>query len=585
MENLFNIENFNIIEDGENYYFFRALNMADNKDLEEGIIANETGDIKKIRTDRERYEANSVNGAPKYNKDSKITLEQVYDHIKMHYRKDTNCISLSSNCNVSILYGRGYYKDKYIMVKVPKKDFGKKVINAGEYILEEIVKKVNEYLLSINDDSKVIELLSEIESSKTPRELSRIIEKRYTSKEKIDLGKSKVRKGITYKLPIKRISSYKALNEEQSLEKNKIIAKLTLFERKMGMPPIIPYTANNNLLIQTIERAFSSLEFIHYGDIEKEEIINIPKEVVDIFALLQQVEGKEKKTINELKKEVIRLVNEGKSFEIPAYSRFLEEYDIRDEISIEEMYGLAGEKVEYGIANSILKKVFYLAKSQSNARELSKVINQITGDDPRYREAIQYISNNGFRIEPNIMTKRNNKGIRLSESVNFELKSEEIDLIDKIKGLSGEEQIEIIKSGGISDVKNIIKSTFSKLQRNERISKEEYYAEAIFSLYDWKKTGIEEFTTTERNNLIKKIQNEYCVDLYQKLEKRGIDRSDIPKVLLNMVTRKVDFQITQQDATETIKEKRLEQYDRMINESMSDINQELSIEKIGRFLG
>ena len=34
MENVLGIENFNIIEDEENYYFIRALNMADNEDLE-----------------------------------------------------------------------------------------------------------------------------------------------------------------------------------------------------------------------------------------------------------------------------------------------------------------------------------------------------------------------------------------------------------------------------------------------------------------------------------------------------------------------------------------------------------------------
>ena len=52
MGNLFDINNFNIIEDEENYYFFRALNMTDNKDLEEGKILDDTGDIVKIRTDR-----------------------------------------------------------------------------------------------------------------------------------------------------------------------------------------------------------------------------------------------------------------------------------------------------------------------------------------------------------------------------------------------------------------------------------------------------------------------------------------------------------------------------------------------------
>ena len=57
------------------------------------------------------------------------------------------------------------------------------------------------------------------------------------------------------------------------------------------MKPLIPHTADNNLLVQTIENAFSSLELIHYGTIEKDEIVDVPKEIVDIFALLQQTEG------------------------------------------------------------------------------------------------------------------------------------------------------------------------------------------------------------------------------------------------------------------------------------------------------
>ena len=66
MEEIFNIENFNIIEDEENYYFFRALNMADNQDLENGTILDENGNIERIRTDRERHEEDAQNGAAKY---------------------------------------------------------------------------------------------------------------------------------------------------------------------------------------------------------------------------------------------------------------------------------------------------------------------------------------------------------------------------------------------------------------------------------------------------------------------------------------------------------------------------------------
>ena len=594
MESLFDIDRFNIIEDEENYYFFRALNMADNQDLEAGVTLDYAGNIEKIRTDRERYEENAEKEAPKYSKDAEISLEQVYDHIKMHYRKDTNCISLSSNGNVSISYGRGFYKDRYVMVKVPKSELGEKVVGAGQYMLEEIAKKVEEYISSIPDDSRLLETISEIDNSKTAEEIRKAIETRYTTREPLDPSNAKPRKGITYRSPVARISSYQALNEEQSLEKNKIIAKLTLLERVGGMEPLIPHTANNNLLVQTIGNAFSSLELIHYGDIEKDEIIDVPREIVDIFALLQQIEGQDQELVRDLKREVIRFVNEGRSIEIPENSSLLKEYGVRDNISIEEMYELTDGKVEYGQANSIVKNMFYLAKSQSNARELAKLLNQIIGDNPKYREIVQHIENNGFRIEPEIITRQSNRGVKLSESISLDLKGEETELIDKIKDLSEEELIEIMEKGGLSDVRNIMSSTFSKTKRDEKIDKEEYYAEAIFSLYDWHKIGIEEFTVAERNNLIKRIQNEYCVELYQKLEEQGIDRTEIPTVLLNLVTRRNDFEITENDTSETIKVKRLEQYDRIIAENgeslnqgknASILNQALSIERIERFLG
>ena len=585
MEKIFDIEKFNIIADEENYYFFRALNIADNQDLEMGSILDSFGEFERIRTDRERYEENSGKEIPKYNKNSKISLEQVYDHIKMHYRKDTNCISLSSNANVAISYGRGSYKDKYIMVKIPKRELGEKVINAGQYMLEEIEKQVEEYISSIPENSKLLETISEIDNSKTAEEIRKVIETRYTSKEPLNLNNAKPRKGITYRSPIARISSYQALNEEQSLEKNKIIAKLTLLERVGEMEPLIPYTENNNLLIQTVGNAFSSLELIHYGDIEKQEIIDIQKEIVDIFALLQQVEGQDQELVRDLKREVIRFANEGRRIKIPENSSLLKKYGVRDNISIEEMYELTDGKVEYGQANSIVKNMFHLAKSQSGAKEFAQLLNQITENNPEYREIIQYISDNGFEIEPAIITRQSNQGVRLSESISLDLNSEATWLIDKIKDLSEEEQIEIMENGGLSNVRDIMSSTFSRTKRNETISKEEYYAEAIFSLYDWQKIGIEEFTIAERNNLIQRIQNEYCVELYQKLEEQSIDRQDIPTVLLNMVTKRNDFEITKNDTSETIKEKRLEQYDRMIAENRESLSQELSIERIEKFLG
>ena len=162
MNDLFDLKNFNVIEDDEYYYFFRALNMGDNKDIEEGLIVDSLGNVERIRTDRQRYIENSVDDT-KYGKYDKISLEEVYDHIKINHRKDTNCISLSSNANVSIMYGRGNYYDKYVIVKVLKSEIGKKVFLAGKYILDEIEKSIEGYVEILND-KKVIE-----ESKKRPQ--------------------------------------------------------------------------------------------------------------------------------------------------------------------------------------------------------------------------------------------------------------------------------------------------------------------------------------------------------------------------------------------------------------------------------
>ena len=140
MEEKFDIEKFNIIEDDENYYFLRSLEPGDNEDIESGIIIDENGNFTKMRTDRERYDENPKLGTPKYRADSEVSLEEMFDHIKMHYRPDTNCISFSSNANVALSYGRITFSDKYVMVKVPKREMGDKIFVAGQYMLSVNVK-------------------------------------------------------------------------------------------------------------------------------------------------------------------------------------------------------------------------------------------------------------------------------------------------------------------------------------------------------------------------------------------------------------------------------------------------------------
>mgnify|MGYP004526146667 CR=1 FL=1 len=557
------IDKFNIISDEENYYFFRALNMADNSDIEQETTISSDGKIERIRTDRERYE-----GKTKYTEESNISLEEVYDHIKMHYRKDTNCISLTSNANIAINYGRGSYKDKYVMIKIPKKELGEQTVEAGQYMLQELYSKIERTVEELPEETKreILDIFSDIDIANETKDLKEIIAKRYTAKsDEVNPSKAHPRKGITYSSTKARISSYKSLNEEQLLEVNKVYAKLAVLENKAILEHVIPHSSNSNLR-KTIGNAFSSTELIHYGEIKQNEIIEVPKEAVDLFSLIQQIDGIDKNKVEEIKKALIVAIQNGK--EIPSMPEI--EASIKDNISIEEMYQLTGGTVEYGKANSIVKNMFYLSKSRQNAIKLSETLSQVLGNDSRFEDVIEYIKDNGFRIEPEIISRQSGKGVKLSESVNIDLTKDEQILVDEIKQLSSEELENILQNGGFTN--DIISKVYGN--QNKQIDKSRYYAEAIISQYNWSQIGIEEFKISERNELIKRLQDRNCVDIYEKLMQTGVETKQIPTVLLNIATRQGFYEEYEKGNLE-----------HLLNTRQDILSNDINIELVERFLG
>ena len=572
MEELFDIEKFNVISDEENYYFFRSLEPGDIKDLEEGNIKDENGKYIRLRTDRERWEE-THDIKPRWNSESTVSLEEMYNHIKMHYSLETNCISLSSNANVARTYGETF-SDKYVMIKVPKKEMGQRVYNAGQYMLSEIDKKVQERIAQGDIPEEILEDLKKIDGVTKSEELKDIIKVKYTAPEGIDISKSGMKKGIIYKAPLARVSSFQALDDEQTLEKNKIVAKLTILEQKGLMGPAVPRIKTNSELIKTLGSAFASGEQIYYGDIEGNRVTDISKEFLDMFALIQQAESQDKEVVNELKTELVKYIINGGKIEIPEESILRDNGTPKDDISIEEMYQITEGKVEYGQASSIVKNMYYLSKGQANARILAGMLREITGNNPKYEEIIKYIENNGFEIEPKITTRKSNTGYRISESVNLNLKPNEIGLVDSIKSLTDEEQMQIIQDRGLSNVKEIMISNFAKMQTMEAMSKEEYFASAIADMYDWGSLNIEEISVTERNELIQKLKQSNCVSIYEKLKEAGIENKDIPRAVINMASKGRLNEILQ-----------TENYVEQIQENIEEITQNLSIEQIERYLG
>ena len=572
MEEIFDIEKFNIISDEENYYFFRSLEPGDIKDLEEGNIKDENGKYIRLRTDRERWEGtHSIK--PRWNAESTVTLEEMYNHIKMHYSLETNCISLSSNANVARTYGETF-SDKYVMIKVPKKEMGQRVYNAGQYMLAEIDKKVQERIAQGNIPEEVLEDLRKIDEATESKELKEIIKVKYIAPNGIDTSKSGMKKGIVYKAPLARVSSFQALDDEQTLEKNKIVAKLTILEQKGLMGPAVPRIKTNSELIKTLGSAFASGEQIYYGDIEGSKVTDISKEVLDMFALIQQAESQDKEVVNELKTELVKYIINGGKLEVPEGSILRDDGTPKDDISIEEMYQITEGKVEYGQASSIVKNMYYLSKGQVHARILAGMLREIIGNNPKYEEIIKYIENNGFEIEPKITTRKSNTGYRISESVNLNLKPNEIGLVDSIKTLTDEEQMQIIQDRGLSNVRDIMTSNFAKMQTMETIEKEDYFASAIADMYDWGSLNIEEISVTERNELIQKLKQSNCVSIYEKLKEAGIENKDIPTAVINMASKGRLNEILQ-----------TENYVEQIQKNIGEITQNLSIEQIERYLG
>lgn len=572
MEEMFDIEKFNIISDEENYYFFRSLEPGDIKDLEEGNIKDENGKYIRLRTDRERWEeTHSIK--PRWNAESQVTLEEMYNHIKMHYSLETNCISLSSNANVARTYGETF-SDKYVMIKVPKKEMGQRVYNAGQYMLSEIDKKVQERIAKGNIPEEVLEDFRRIDEATESKELKEVIKVKYIAPNGIDTSKSGMKKGIIYKAPLARVSSFQALDDKQTLEKNKIVAKLTILEQKGLMEPIVPRIKTNSELIKTLGSAFASGEQIYYGDIEGSRVKDISKEFLDMFALIQQAENQDKEVVKELKTELVKYIINGGKIEIPEESILRDDRTPKDDISIEEMYQITEGKVEYGQASSIVKNMYYLSKGQANARILAGMLRKITENNPKYEEIIKYIENNGFEIEPKITTRKSNTGYRISESVNLNLKPNEIGLVDSIKNLTDEEQMQIIQERGLSNVKEIMTSNFAKMQTMEAMEKEDYFASAIADMYDWRSLNIEEISVAERNELIQKLKQSNCLSIYEKLKEAGIENKDMPRAVINMASKGRLNEILQ-----------TENYVEQIQENIGEITQNLSIEQIERYLG
>ena len=515
LNDIFSIDKFNIISDENNYYFFRALNKSDSKDIETGEILDSNNNIIRIRTDRERFL-----GETKYTSESTISLEEVNDHVKWSHTYDTNCISLTSNANAACIFGREYYNDTYVIVKIPKEELNKNVFCSGLYLINEINKRIENMLnnneLSINQIN-YINRINEI-----------------TSKEELELLKKELiqdnstendffNNGIQFKITTSK--EYVGLSEEQELEKNKLILKLDIINKN-----IIPYFSNRRL-IETVKLGLAASEFIYYKDINGEKIKLINKELVDVWSLVQQLPSNIS-CIDDLKKELLF-----KTYNITIKGNF-EYRDINvleSDLTIENMFNITSGLVNYQKAIEMYEKSFYYAKSKLRALNSIELLKKIIEYNPKYNEIIEYLKEKAFGVEPKITTRFANKWINLSEAVSLDFKSSEQLLFNYLEHQTIQSLNEIINYPN-----ETLKRLIPNLVYYEDIivtNKKEYYANAIIDIFDFKKLGIERLYPERKNEIIEQLLKCDIVNIYNKLKSLGIKETEIANILLTSIIK------------------------------------------------
>ena len=540
LKDVFDINSFNVYSDDRYYYFFRALEELDLDKISDKTIIDADGNLSKLITDREYY------GETKYSADQEVSLKEMFDHIKMHYDRHTNCISFTSNANCALVYGRQTYDDQYVMMRVPKEELGKKTYQAGLYMLEEIDKKINEIIEKQDlDDYEMQKYYFDfIDNANSQADLERLKEILLKKNNDNDLFYGGLFFTTTESLP------YQSLNKEQNFQKNKIIMKLDILNRNL-IPGI-----SNNFLIQTVGNAFSSTEIIHYKDVDGKNLTLLPKEMVDLMGLIQQLPPSVP-NVEDIKNEIL-----SKSF-TTTFEEDINYHDIsldEDNFTIDNMYIITNGNVNYKTARSLYEKAFYLAKAKVRAKNSVKLLKRVLEEDPKYENIYDYLEKNSFGIEPELTTKLTGNFYNLSESISLDLNSQEQGLVDYINELSYEELENIINNP--QTVLSDLLTRFTTEEDQLEITKDEWIANAIIDNFDWNSLGVKEnLSLFQREDIINKLYENNFIEKYNSLKEKELDIKKISYILFYNI----------------IKDKEVEDY--------NSIKNSLSLEEVEWFIG
>ena len=542
----------NILFDGKHYYLIRSLNDGNMQDLRQGI--------QDIRTDAQRYrEKNGEWG--KYNDQSVCSLEEVFDHIKMKYRKDTNCTSLTRNANVALTYHVN--NSRYVLVRV-EPDEQDKYFDAGDYMLGEIEAQIAS--VSQNSTDEIKELLDRIDRASTQEEIRAIL--------------SEYNENITQFA----IRQKQYLTEQEQARVDKTIAKLKVLEHNGIMPELVP-GVNNSFVVATMGNAYSSAEYISYGTIPKEKVIDCPKFFLDVISLAQQVEdsGKYPEEIKSISAKLIELINQGYDVVMrdgqAVYTNGEKEITLEPEaqfvasahssksvlnkpLGVGQVYDLTGGAISYKSATMQALGLRALSEMKLKKESIISVLEQVLP-----QENIREVFQDTFCLNPEFLVRQNGRGYKVSETVNILISQNGNDLsnettrkiISKLDTLPKETLIQIaqgtlpleqlislMEQEEQTDVRDRYLSKFgdyldkkqSSFHKEKRMQ-QKYVLEMIIEGVDWQGFG-RNIAKSEKKMIISKIlpismvKNGDLLRLYTNLSELGLDDRQICASIINV---------------------------------------------------
>ena len=519
MDELFNITN--CYQDDNYYYFFRALNKRDMAGIRDKSILDEAGHIRKIVTDNTFF-----NHKDRYNEESELTLEEMVNHVKTHYDKDTNCISLSSDANVCLTYGRSDYEDKYIVVKVPKNELGKTTFNAGKYIYEEILKRVNTYLEEHQNDltdlqKYYIESLKNISTKEQLESLKKTLPEEY-----VDKTNDEFQNGLDF---IKS-KPYEGYSDIENLAKDKLVMLLDVldFEVVRGK--------TNRFVVQTMGSAFSSRELEYYKEVPQEKIVEMPTSLVEIMALIQQVPETEE--IKEIKNYLLNHLEEVRqSTKEVDYSHFNPE---NLNLSLDNLYNLTAGKISYKEAKELYLNSMYLVKAKLRSFYSVNLLNNILGNNPKYHNALQSLLDNSLGIEPTIMDRSGNHTLKVSDTVALYLPKNYQSLYDYVNNLQVQDMYNLFTNPTVA-----FNTLFTKYISDKELKpqdKEEWYANGLIDAIDLESLNLKtNFNEMQRRKIVNALVSHNFMDYYEKVKSLSDDGSLATSMFASLIANRKEF--------------------------------------------